>query len=354
MRENDRAEAIAEGTLDAAAFSYSSQLAAWISRENGKAAAEWTADGPEMAVRLTDHQGYGYVGINANLVKVGDDAFSDASKALRKALATVIAAYRDEAVEEYYGDAAGVLEYPGVRTSWAAPQAGDSGYREAYSVNAAGEPIYTEGMTAEEKCAAALEAALGYFAEAGYSVSGGKVTKAPSGAKMSYECAVAGGGTGDHPGCKLIQKAGEALAQIGFELTVKDYPKASDMSYSYQTGAAELWCAAWQTEEDPALYQRYGSRGRSNYYGIADQELDTWILLGQQAVDRKERKACYEKALERILDWAVEIPVYQRKDVFLFSAERVATGSLPEDMTPYWDWMSEIEHVRMRESEAEQ
>lgn len=41
-------------------------------------------------------------------MKVGEDAGSEASKDFRKAIATVIAAYRDVVIDSYYGEAASV------------------------------------------------------------------------------------------------------------------------------------------------------------------------------------------------------------------------------------------------------
>ena len=45
------------------------------------------------------------------------------------------------------------------------------------------------------------------------------------------------------------------------------------------------------------------------------------------------------------MDWGVEIPIYQRSDAYTVSTERVDVSSLPNDMTPYWNWKSEIENI---------
>ena len=50
-----------------------------------------------------------------------------------------------------------------------------------------GNEIYTSDMKSEDKYAAALQAALGYFEAAGYTVANGKITAAPAGAKMEYQ-----------------------------------------------------------------------------------------------------------------------------------------------------------------------
>ncbi len=347
--EADKVNGIVAGTLDVAEPSYSTDIAKQIAAENGFSEDEWDKfDGPVLTTKLIDYRGYGYIGINPNNMKVGDDPASEASRDLRKAYATVIAAYRDEAIDSYYGPTASVINYPISNTSWAAPQTTDDGYRIAYSVDVNGDPIYTAGMAGEEKYAAALQAALGYLEAAGYTVEDGKVTAAPEGAKMSYECVLGGGGQGDHPSFLLLKNAGDALRTIGMDLTIMDYANSSDLYSSYQNGVAEMWCAAWQSSSDPDMYQLYHSQGSTNYYRIADDELDELIMAGRQSTDQTYRKAIYQAAMEIIMDWAVEIPVYQRSDCALFSSERVNIDTVPNDMTPYWGWMAEVETLEMK------
>ncbi len=347
--EADKVNGIVAGTLDVADPTYSTDVAKQIASENGFSEDEWdNFDGPVLTTKLIDYRGYGYIGINPNNVKVGDDPDSDASKNLRKAYATVIAAYRDEAIDSYYGPTASVINYPISNTSWAAPQTTDDGYQIAYSVDVEGNPIYTAGMSAEDKYAAALQAALGYLEAAGYTVADGKVTAAPEGAKMSYECVIGGNGQGDHPSFLLLKNAGDAMKTIGMDLTIMDYANSSDLYASYQNGVAELWCAAWQASSDPDMYQLYHSQGSTNYYRIADDELDELIMAGRQSTDQTYRKSVYQAAMEIIMDWAVEIPIYQRSDCILFSTERVNMDTVPTDMTPYWGWMAEIETLELK------
>lgn len=136
-------------------------------------------DGPVITINTVDNLGYGYIGINSQNVKVGDDNGSYESKCLRKALATILAVYRDVAMDSYYGEWATVINYPISNTSWAAPRVTDEGYQVAFSVDVNGDPIYTDGMTDEEKYDAALQAALGFFEAAGYTVEDGKLAAAP-------------------------------------------------------------------------------------------------------------------------------------------------------------------------------
>lgn len=344
-QEADKITGIDAGTIDIADPSYSSDAAAQIAEYNG---GDTSFDGSKITTRLIDFRGYGYIGIAANNVKVGDDPASDESKDLRKGIATLIAAYRDEGIDSYYGDTASVINYPISNTSWAAPQVTDDGYQVAYSVDVEGNPIYTSDMNAEDKYAAAKQAALGFFEAAGYTVENGKLTAAPEGAKLEYTVNIGGGGQGDHPTFLILKNAADAFKDIGMTLTVNDLAQAADLYASYQSGVAEMWCAAWQSTADPDMYQLYHSQGSTNYYQINDEDLDTYIVDARESTDQSYRKALYKAAMEIIMDWGVELPVYQRSEAYIISTERVDISTLPTDMTPYWGWMAEVENIEVK------
>ena len=82
------------------------------------------------------------------------------------------------------------------------------------------------------------------------------------------------------------------------------------------------------------MYQLYHSNGTTNYYQIADADLDELIMAGRQSADNDYRKGVYKAAMEIIMDWGVELPVYQRSEACVVSTERVKVDSLPTDMTP--------------------
>ena len=343
-QEADMLTGVQSGTLDIANPSYSKQVAQQIAEYNGTDELA----GPVMTTELVDYRGYGYIGLAANNVKVGNDPASEQSKDLRKAITTVLAVYRDEGIDSYYGETADVINYPISNTSWAAPRVTDSGYKVAYSVDVNGNDIYTSGMTTEEKYDAALQAALGYFEAAGYTVTDGKLTAAPEGAKLEYMVNIGGGGQGDHPTFLILKNAADAFAKIGFTLTVNDLANASELYASYQSGVAEMWCAAWQATADPDMYQLYHSQGSTNYYQINDSDLDEYIMTARQSDDQSYRKGLYKAAMEIIMDWGVELPVYQRSEAYVVSSERVDISSLPSDMTPYWGWKSEAQNIVMK------
>lgn len=339
--EADMINGIETDVLDIAAPSYSTEVAKQIAEINGSD----DFDGKVITTKLIDYRGYGYVGIASENVNVGGVPDSEASKNLRKAIATVIAAYRDEGIDSYYGETASVINYPISNTSWAAPQVTDDGYMVAYSVDVDGNPIYTSDMKAEDKYAAAKAAALKFFEAAGYTVADGKLTAAPEGAKLEYTVNIGGGGNGDHPTFLILKNAADAFAEIGFTLTVNDLANQDDLFASYQTGEAELWCAAWQASSDPDMYQLYHSVGSTNYYQINDADLDDLIMKARQSTDQSYRKGLYKAAMEIIMEWGVEIPIYQRSDAYIVSTERVDVSSLPTDMTPYWSWKNEAENL---------
>ncbi len=340
-KEADMINGFQTGTLDIAAPSYSNEVRDKIAEINGSDDLE----GSIITTKLIDYRGYGYMGISADNVKVGNDPASDASKNLRKAIGTVIAAYRDEGIDSYYGETASVINYPISNTSWAAPQVTDDGYTVAYSVDVEGNPIYTADMDAAAKYDAALNAALGYFEAAGYTVTDGKLTAAPEGAKLEYTVNIGAGGNGDHPTFLILKNAADAFAKIGFTFTVNDMANASDLFASYQNGVAEMWCAAWQASSDPDMFQLYHSTGSTNYYRINDEDLDTLIMDARQSTEQSYRKGLYKAAMEIIMDWGVEIPVYQRSEAYTVSTERVDVSTLPTDMTPFWSWKSEVQNI---------
>ncbi len=342
--EDDKVVGIQAGTIDIGDPSYSTDVRDQIAEYNGGSDA---LEGDVVTIKLYDFLGYGYIAMSADNVNVGGEPNSEASRALRKAIATVISAYRAEGIDSYYGDTASVINYPISSTSWAAPQVTDDGYQVAYSVDASGKAIYTDGMSAEERYQAALDAALSFFEAAGYTVENGKLTAAPAGAKLEYQVNIGANGNGSHPSFLLLKNASDALAKIGFTLSINDIATAAELYQTYQSGVADIWVAAWGATPDPDMYQIYHSLGSTNYYRIFDEDLDELITSARQSTDQTYRKGLYKAAMEIVMDWAVEIPIYQRSECYIFSTERVDISSLTPDMTPYWSWMSEIQTLKM-------
>lgn len=354
MSEADKINAVQSGDADIASPSFSTDAVAQMAEINGSD----SLDGDVITIKTTDYLGYGYIGINSKNVSVGGDGSSYESKCLRKAIATVLSVYRDVVIDSYYGEFAEVINYPISNTSWAAPRVTDEGYKIAFSVDVNGNDIYTAGMSDEEKYDAALQAALGFFEAAGYTVTDGKLTAAPAGASMEYEMMIPAGGKGDHPNFMIMTMASDALKTIGFNLIVTDLSDGTaTISSKLDAGTAEMWTMAWRATADPDMYQIYYSDiangaknpgGSNNYYLIQDAELDTLIMDARASLDQSYRKIIYKQALDIVVDWACEIPIYQRTDCVIFSTERVNVDTIAKDMTPYWGYASEIETLELR------
>ena len=311
--------------------------------------------GSIITTNKVDNLGYGYIGLNADTINVGGNPSSAESKALRKAIATVLAVYRDVSFESYYGEAASVIQYPISNTSWAAPQASDPDYKIAFSEDPQGNPIYTASMSADDKYAAALEASLAWFEAAGYTVADGKLTAAPEGAKLDYEVIIPADGQKDHPSYNVLSMAREAFETIGFTLIINDPADSNVLWNALDSGEQEMWCAAWGSTIDPDMYQVYhgnnivGKGGTdSNHYHINDDQLNQLIMDARTSDDQSFRKTVYKQCLDIIVDWAVEIPAYQRQNCIVFSTERINLDTLTPDITTFWGWMNDIEKLEMK------
>ncbi len=307
--------------------------------------------------------GYGYIGMNADTMNVAGEPGSEASKNLRKGFATILSVYRDTAIDSYYGDAAAVINYPISATSWAAPQATDEGYKVAFAVDVDGNDIYTADMTQEQKYDAALQTAIGFFKAAGYTFdeASGKFTEAPEGASLSYEAIIPGDGTGDHPAFAVLTDAKNALEKIGIELKINDPADSNVLWDALDAGTQNMWCAAWGATIDPDMYQVYHSSGivgrggsDSNHYHIQSDELDQLIVDARQSDDQDYRKQVYKAALDEIIDWAVEVPTYQRQNIVIVSSERVDIPTVTGDVTTFWKWLNTTEIQNMKMVEAAQ
>lgn len=348
--DDDKLNGVVTGTIDITDPSFSQDTVNAIEAANGG-----DVTGDVVTTDTVDNLGYGYIGMNAKVMNVGGDGASDASKNLRKAFGTILSVYRDVAIDSYYGERASVINYPISNTSWAAPQPSDDGYRIAFSTDVDGNDIYTSGMSAEDKYAAALEAALGFFEAAGYTVEDGMLTAAPEGASLEYTAWIPADGTGDHPAFMIFSEASNALATIGMNLIIKDLTNSSELWTALEAQEVAMWAAAWGATVDPDMYQIYFSGddthepGGSNYqYAIDDAELNQLILDARASTDQTYRKAMYKACLDIIIDWAVEIPTYQRQNAVIFSTERVDMDTVTPDITTFYGWLNEIDNVVLK------
>jgi peptide/nickel transport system substrate-binding protein len=212
-------------------------------------------------------------------------------------------------------------------------------------------------MSAEDRYQAALDACVGFLKAAGftYDESSKKFTAAPEGAKLDYELIIPAEGGDEHPSYLLVNEAATALEKIGISITINNPTDSNVLWNKLDAMQQEIWVAAWGATIDPDMYQVYHSSNivgkggtNSNHYAIDSSDLDNYIMNARKSPDQAYRKLIYKQALDLILDWGVEIPVYQRQNCVIFSSERVDMSTVTPDITTFYGWMREIEKISLK------
>ena len=82
------------------------------------------------------------------------------------------------------------------------------------------------------------------------------------------------------------------------------------------------------------------------------RELSDLIDKARETLDIERRKAYYADALDIVMELAVELPTYQRSDLFAYNSNIIDASSLtPEsELTPYNGPMSRIWEVSLKET----
>ena len=344
----------------------------WVERENVAVIPVW----------IQESTNYQYIGLNPQTVNVAGEPDSEASKYLRKGIATVLAACRETGLEELFaiagdGDYGGhnteVIDYPVSSLCWLVPGRNDPAYEEAYARDANGQAIDTENMPQEERMEAASEAALGYFAAAGYTVENGMLTAPPEGASLTYEARVCLSQI--DPILLTLQTASEQLAKLGMELEVINTQGDPDQPYP-EPGTSDLWVDGWDGTDLGGLFKEGGqweewylvtdpqvflfpvfycdtanggseAGSRSDVFQLDDPELDQLLLEARSTVDQTRRQELYRQCVDRIMDWACEVPCYQDHGNLAYHTQQLNADTLPADMTGHYGWLQEVHRLEI-------
>lgn len=258
---------------------------------------------------LIDNNGYGYIAMNAERVP---------DKLVRQGIFHLLD--RKPAVTAAYGELASVIERPMSQVNWAYPENATEYY----------------GFDPEK--------AKAKFEEAGYTLQDGKLMK--DGKQLQISCAYPGGKSDDHPVKPVFAKLKSEGEKLGMKIDLLNMDGNPFFS-ALNAGTLDMWAAAWQATPDPDMTQIYRSDGPSNHYKIKNAELDKLIDEGLKHLDRETRKEIYSKALDIVMEEAVEMPFYQRKNMVVFNQDVVDIDSLPEEFTPYYGYGDELEKLEL-------
>lgn len=182
---------------------------------------------------------------------------------------------------------------------------------------------------------------------AGYTLDGGVLSK--DGDVLKYTFTIAGE-TDDHPAYRTLYKASQFLNDVGFDT----YATTDSNALSkLNTGDLTVWAAAWGSTIDPDMYQVYHKDSKATSvlnWGYKQikinptkyatetsiiNKLSTQIDLGRSTTDEKKRAAIYKVALNLVMELAVELPTYQRQDLYVYNTAMIDTSTFNTDLSSY-------------------
>lgn len=263
--------------------------------------------------------GYGYIGINAG--KVPD---INVRKAIMSAMNISLA------TSFYQAGTCVTIDWPMSRESWAYP-------REENGASKPNGHDYTQWIGEAE-----ARKKIDSYEKAANNGAGA------TDADKTITFTIAGASITEHPCYNVFRQAQEILNDMGWNIELKADSQALT---KLATGSLEVWAAAWGSTVDPDMYQVYhmNSTATSTYawgyreikasttqysteYAIIRQLSDI-IDQARESMDQNVRKPLYEKAMGLVLDLAVELPVYQRQELFAYNSNTVR--GFNEDVNPY-------------------
>ena len=278
---------------------------------------------------LVDNDGYGYIGIQGQAIP---------EFKVRQAIAHAI--NPQLAVDNFYQELASVNYRTMTKILWAYPDNP--------------EPLYPYDGTGETSKKLFLEA--GYKYDAAKNIMTYPDGHAKAGQQVTFKFTLPSEAAA-HPAGSIFIDTQEVLAKIGVKVDIEtDQNLLGKLSTAYESGI-QVWAAAWGGGGvDPDMFQIWysdpavnqgTSAARSGLYYLFEngsdeekamlKELNDLITAGRSTLDMEERKTIYKRALELSTGLAVEVPTYQRKNMFVFNKEVINASSLQtgENVTPF-------------------
>ena len=276
----------------------------------------------------TQQLGYGYIGVNAG--KIPDIN-------LRRAIMTAM--NTGLALSYYSTGMAETIYWPMSTVSWAYPKAED-GSNSRDNLHAYPSPNFNRDSAKQQ--------ILDYMELAG-------VSAGDSSLKIKFT--IAGANLTDHPTYQTFQSAADLLNECGWSIeVVPDTQALTKLS----TGSLAVWAAAWGSTIDPDMYQVYHKNSTATSvraWGYREILADTITYEQENKIlndlseliddaratdDRATRTELYRQAMGKVLDLAVELPVYQRMVLYAYNANVIDAASMPAEINPY---TSPLDHI---------
>lgn len=274
-----------------------------------------------LSMKEVDTNGYGYVGINPKFVP---------DVAVRRA---IMHAMDTALVLNYYPEGSCTrIFWPISTTSWAYPKDNRT------------SPYY-QYKTSEEILNMLVEAGYEQRTDEKGNKMLGKKDEAGVWKQLTYTFTIPGS-SNDHPAALMFERAAESLNSIGFKISVKT---DNWVLKKLATGDLAVWAAAWSSTIDPDMYQVYhieSNAGSTSNWGYpamkSDRDkysyeleivtaLSELIDKARETTVQSERIPIYKNALEKVMELAVEMPTYQRKDLTVFNSAKIDRNSLTPD-----------------------
>lgn len=295
--------------------------------------------------------GYGYIGINASKVPT-----LEVRQAIMHAINTL------ECVN-YYKNTAKAIYRPMSLSSWAYPEGATAYYPYIGGTIPTNldvvNPYYKDFVEAKNKKPGEVFTAdeqkefITQLVEgAGCYEGGDGVYVDSNGNRLEYTFTIAGQET-DHPAWQALFLAGTFLNKCGFKITTTTDAQALKKLAS---GSLTVWAAAWSSTIDPDMYQVYHKDSKAsstNNWGYKQilqnignkynrelaivNDLSDLIDQAREITDENKRAAIYKDALDEVMKLAVELPTYQRDDLFAYNTNKLDESSLTpsSELSPY-------------------
>lgn len=325
-----------EGTVDILSGTFRGDEIQWITSVNTNEKLE----GSTIAAKFVSDGIYRYLGIHGKNVSVDGQPGSAASKSLRRGMAVLFSGAKS-VLQEQDGVSVQLAEYPIASESWVKPES----EKNIFEKDTSGEALYSSEDSTKNRMEAAKEEALEALEQAGYTVVDGKVTQAPKGASLTYHLKIANGK--ENPFYMFVTKVAEAFQDIGMNLQIETVRSVDDLQKQLVTGTQQLWIGT-RAITDVDLQGRYASTGENNIFSLKDGELDKDLGKLQTYLTSVQRRACYQKCMNSVMEWGIEVPLCEYQNALLFSTSRIKSDSIPDDVTPYYDWFQEVQKIEMK------